>query len=93
MKKAKSLKTGEFKNKLSAHLRYVRKGGELLLCDREEPIAKVLPFKKAAPSDLVEIAPEDPDAMTKLRKMKFKALKKKPSIDTLSLLKELRGSR
>jgi prevent-host-death family protein len=42
-----SIRIAEFKARLSEYLRYVRKGRELTICDRDEPIARVLPFKSA----------------------------------------------
>ena len=34
----------DLKNNLSAHLRRVRAGGEVLVCDRLTPIAKIVPL-------------------------------------------------
>ncbi|HEX5233769.1 MAG TPA: type II toxin-antitoxin system prevent-host-death family antitoxin [Silvibacterium sp.] len=40
----KSVQIGELKNKLSEYLREVRKGGEILIHDRNLPIAKIVPY-------------------------------------------------
>lgn len=42
----KKVKIAEFKSRLSAHLGRVRKGAELVITDRDTPIAKVIPFGK-----------------------------------------------
>ena len=35
---------GVLKNRLSAYLRYVRNGEEIVVCDRNVPIARILPL-------------------------------------------------
>ena len=40
----KRVKIGDLKNNLSRYLSYVRDGGELLVLDREVPIARVLAY-------------------------------------------------
>ena len=40
------IKIGEFKAKLSHYLRMVRKGRELIVTDRDQPVATVLPYVK-----------------------------------------------
>lgn len=42
------VKTGKLKNELSAFLAEVRKGHEILVLDRNTPIAKIVPFTEAA---------------------------------------------
>lgn len=36
----------EFKTRLSEHLRYVRRGHEVAILDRDTPVAKVIPWDK-----------------------------------------------
>jgi prevent-host-death family protein len=36
---------GTLKNQLSAYLRYVRNGEEVVVCDRNVPIARILPLE------------------------------------------------
>jgi prevent-host-death family protein len=36
---------GVLKNQLSTYLRYVRNGEEVIVCDRNVPIARILPFR------------------------------------------------
>ncbi len=35
----------ELKARLSEHLRSVRRGGEIVVCDRNEPIARLVPYE------------------------------------------------
>jgi prevent-host-death family protein len=39
----------ELKGKLSEYLRVVRKGGQVVIKDRETPIARLVPFEKSRP--------------------------------------------
>ena len=39
-----SVKIADLKNNLSAYLRKVRTGEELIICDRKSPIAKIVPL-------------------------------------------------
>lgn len=39
----RTVKIGDLKAHLSAHLRSVRNGGEVLVCDRNQPIARIIP--------------------------------------------------
>ena len=39
----------ELKAKLSEHLRTVRRGGEVTVYDRSEPIARLIPYSSAGP--------------------------------------------
>ena len=41
------VKIGELKNRLSAYLRAVRKGQEIVIKDRETPIARLVPYERA----------------------------------------------
>ncbi len=38
---------GELRDHLSAHLRRVRRGGEVIVLDRDRPIARIVPFAGA----------------------------------------------
>jgi antitoxin (DNA-binding transcriptional repressor) of toxin-antitoxin stability system len=39
----RTVKIGDFKAHLSAHLQYVQDGEEVLVCDRDKPVARVVP--------------------------------------------------
>jgi len=41
----KRVKVAELKAQLSAHLRTVRRGGTLTVCDRDTPVARLVPFR------------------------------------------------
>lgn len=45
----KTVGVAEFKAKLSEYLRSVRRGHELTILDREQPIARVVPYASSAP--------------------------------------------
>ena len=47
----KSVNIGTLKNELSAYLRYVRAGEEVIVRDRNVPVARIVPFRAA---DLTE---------------------------------------
>src|ERR1700676_1199354 len=39
----RTVKISDLKARLSAHLQYVRDGEELLVCDRNKPVARIIP--------------------------------------------------
>jgi prevent-host-death family protein len=47
----KTVNIGELKNQLSAYLRYVRSGEEVVVRDRGIPVARILPLHGASGSD------------------------------------------
>lgn len=40
----KTVQIGDLKNHLSAHLRDVRRGEEIIVRDRNEPVARIIPY-------------------------------------------------
>lgn len=60
----RSVRIAEFKNRLSEYLRAVRRGQEIIIKDRDEPIARIVPFK-AEPKKLelipATLTPKDAD--------------------------------
>ncbi len=40
----KTVQIGDLKNHLSAHLREVRQGEEIIVRDRNEPVARIIPY-------------------------------------------------
>jgi len=42
----RTVKIAELKARLSAHLRFVRQGEEVLVCDRNEPVARIVPVRR-----------------------------------------------
>ena len=47
---------GTLKNQLSAYLRFVRNGEEVIVCDRNVPVARILPIQAADDFDSEEAA-------------------------------------
>jgi prevent-host-death family protein len=47
----KTVNIGELKNQLSAYLRYVRNGEEVVVKDRDRPVARILPFEERSVSE------------------------------------------
>jgi antitoxin (DNA-binding transcriptional repressor) of toxin-antitoxin stability system len=41
----RSVKIGILKNQLSTYLRYVRNGEEIVVHDRDKPVARIIPFR------------------------------------------------
>lgn len=82
------VKSSEFKAKMAAHLREVRKGREVIILDRDTPVAKVIPFQAKESSDVKIRPPLKPGS---LKNIKFKGVKAK--IDVVKLLREDRDRR
>lgn len=55
----KRVKIAEFKDHLSQHLREVERGNEVEITDRDRPIARIVPVRRAGPS-LVLVPPKRP---------------------------------
>ena len=47
----KTVNIAELKSQLSAHLRIVQEGGEVVVCDRKKPIARIVPIDPAHHSE------------------------------------------
>jgi antitoxin (DNA-binding transcriptional repressor) of toxin-antitoxin stability system len=72
---------------LSAYLADVRAGGEVVVCDRETPIARLVPVET---NDDVSIIPASTPAAS-LKKVA--GVRPKASVDVDGLLRELRRDR
>ncbi len=68
-----SVKIGEFRNKLSAYLRKVRQGAELVISDRDTPIGRVVPINQAAEQESFELL-DPPQGYRGLAALKFPSL-------------------
>jgi prevent-host-death family protein len=55
----KRVKIADLKDHLSQHLREVERGGEVEVTDRDRPIARIVPVRRAGPS-LVLLPPKRP---------------------------------
>jgi prevent-host-death family protein len=56
----KSVGVADLKAKLSEHLRYVRKGRPLVVMDRNQPVARLVPFEPAEKLEVIMPAPGSP---------------------------------
>jgi len=82
----KKVKIAEFKSHLSAYLSQVRKGGEITVLDRKEPIARVIPFSSG---ESLQVRPPH----IKGRWKELKPSLRRSDIDVVGLLREDRDSR
>lgn len=52
------VKIGEFRNRLSAYLKKMRSGAEIVISDRDTPVGRLVPFaKKESEKDLSLLEP------------------------------------
>lgn len=81
----KRVKVAELKAKLSAYLRSVRRGHAVVVCDRETPVARLVPYR--AEREMLEV---------RLPSRAWRDVvlppKSKTPTDSLSVLRELRQS-
>jgi prevent-host-death family protein len=80
-------KVSELKARLSAYLAEVRAGGEVVVCDRDTPIARIVAVSDA--DDLIIIPASLPPSSLK----KLTGVQPKGPVDVDRLLSELRRDR
>jgi prevent-host-death family protein len=87
----RSVNIARFKAQLSSYLRAVRKGHELVITDRDRPVARVLPYSEPPrKGELQVIEPAlDPAGLKRLRFPPVRGIK----TDIVSLLLEDRAKR
>ncbi len=86
----KSVNIAKFKAEMGKYLGYVRKGEGVIVLDRKEPLAQVMPFQKGPTKELeVEDASEEPRLFFAMRPGPISGI----STDSLEFLKEERGDR
>ncbi len=83
----KQVKIAEFKTHLSSHLRSVQNGEEVIVFDRLQPIAKVIPFHKDSKKFIVY----PPKIKGGLKNLKWPKLH--VAVDVVALLREDRDQR
>ena len=77
----KTVKIADFKAHLSEHLKAVRAGEEIVINDRDHPVARVVPYRERKP--VLQVTPaKTPGGF---RKLKFKTLLKR-GVDPLEFL-------
>jgi prevent-host-death family protein len=81
-------KVSELKARLSAYLAEVRAGGEVVVCDRTTPIARLVPVTDGG-DDLQITPPTAPPATLK----KITGVRPKGDVDADALLADLRRDR
>ena len=81
-------KVSELKARLSAYLAEVRSGGEVLVCDRTTPIARLVPVEEER--DDLRIIPESRPPATLKR---IKGVRPRQPVNLDTLLGELRRDR
>lgn len=82
----------KFKSKLGQFMRAVREGKEVLVTDRDQPVAKLVPVRPANPSPAIHVSgPRDP-ASPSLGRIVVAGIKHR-STDTTSMLREDRDRR
>ena len=85
----KSVNIAKFKAELGKYLGYIRRGEEIIVLDRSQPLARVLPFKWPESKLLFEEPLDEPKNLINLH---CKPIKNK-KIDSLKFLIEERGER
>ncbi len=84
----KSAKVSELKAHLSAYLAEVRRGETIIVCDRNTPVARLVPYEDE-PQGFTMERPKRP--LSDLKKVR--GVKLKSRTDVLRLLKESRDQR
>ena len=84
----KKTKVSELKSKLSAYLADVRRGETIIVCDRNTPIARIVPFEDGVDDFKIDEATRP---WTDVKKIKGVHSSKPINVD--KLLREMRGDR
>jgi prevent-host-death family protein len=50
-RRMRSVNIGDLKARLSAHIQRVRRGEEVLVCERNKPVARIIPIRLEGRSD------------------------------------------
>ena len=50
----KTVNISDLKAKLSAHIQFVKNGEEVLVCDRNKPVARIIPYRADDYSDEIK---------------------------------------
>ena len=87
--KVHEVNVAKFKAHMGKYLRSVRRGKELIVLDRETPVARIVPYLEDVPLQYEVREPLIPFRDV----LKRKRFRKKVSVDSLTFLLEERGSR
>jgi prevent-host-death family protein len=90
MKKRSTANVATFKAHLSEYLRVVKTGGEVIVMDRQTPVARLIPYHEEEPFKLEVLKAEEPfNGLEEFYGKPIKGLK----VDSLRALLEERGDR
>jgi prevent-host-death family protein len=84
----KSAKVSELKARLSEYLAHVRRGGTVVVCDRNTPIARLVPYEERFDEFRIE-AP----TLSRRELKKIRGVRPRRSVDVVRLLRESRDQR
>ncbi len=84
----KSAKVSELKARLSEYLAHVRRGGTVVVCDRNTPIARLVPYEERFDEFRIE-GPTLPRRELK----KIRGVRPRRPVDVVRLLRESRDQR
>ncbi len=84
----KRAKVSELKARLSAFLADVRRGETVIVCDRNTPIARLVPIEEDRDGFRIEPASRPPEALRGLR-----AVELRREVDLEALLRDSRAQR
>ncbi len=85
----KTVKVGELKSKLSEYLRAVKRGETITVCERNDPIARIVPAGRK--SNVLDVRLPRPGAPA-LRDIEFSPIGPL-KVDVLDVLEEVRADR
>jgi prevent-host-death family protein len=90
MKKQSMANVATFKSHLGEYLRIVKTGGEVVVMDRQTPVARLIPYQKDEPFKLEILRSEEPfHGIAEFYGKPIKGLK----VDSLQALQEEKGDR
>jgi prevent-host-death family protein len=90
MKKRNTANVATFKARLSEFLRIVKTGGEVIVMDRQTPVARLVPYQEEEPFKLEVLKAEEPfNGLEEFYGKPIKGLK----VDALRALLDERGDR
>lgn len=83
--------SSQLKAKLGKYMQAIREGKQVVVTDRQEPIARLVPYRKQRQQALRVSAPRDP-AAPPLGAVKVRSIRRR-DIDTTALLRQDRDRR
>jgi prevent-host-death family protein len=84
----KSVKVSELKARLSEYLARARRGETVVVCDRNTPIARLIPYDERSDEFRIE-----PPTLPRSALRKIRGVRTRGPVDVVRLLRESRDSR